>query len=146
VRLIGRDQIAAMIPHAGEMCLLDEVLHWDEVSVRCASRCYAGAKNPMRRADGVLGAACGIEIAAQAMAVHGRLSAQPGGEPGVGYLASVRDVRLAAARLDGEPGDVIVEAARLMGDSGGATYRFSLTRDGAALLIGRATVLLTVTA
>ncbi len=146
MRLIGREQIASMIPHAGEMCLLDEVLHWDEDSVRCVSRCYAGTENPMRRGDGVLGAACGIEIAAQAMAVHGRLVAPADGKADAGYLASVRDVRFAVARLDAEPGDLIIDAERLMGDARGATYRFSVTRGGAKLLSGRATVLLAVTA
>jgi predicted hotdog family 3-hydroxylacyl-ACP dehydratase len=144
--LIGREQIAAMIPHGEDMCLLDEVLSWDAVSVRCVSRRYGGPKNPMRRPGGVLGAACGIEIAAQAMAVHGRLIAPDYGPAGVGYLASLRDVSLGVARLDAEPGDLIVEAERLMGDAGSAAYRFSITRGGAELLSGRATVLLAVNA
>ncbi len=142
--LIGREQIATMIPHAGEMCFLDEVLSWDAFSVRCVSRCYGSPNNPMRRADGALGAACGIEIAAQAMAVHGRLVEPISGLGGAGYLASLRDVVLNLAHLDAEPGDLLVEAERLMGDATGASYRFSLTRGGANLLSGRATVLLVV--
>jgi predicted hotdog family 3-hydroxylacyl-ACP dehydratase len=144
--VIGRDRIASMIPHAGEMCLLDDVLRWDVDFIRCVSRCYGQRKNPMRRADGVLGAACGIEIAAQAMAVHGRLAAPADSQVGIGYLASLRDLRLGVARLDAEAGDLIVEAARLMGDAGGAAYRFVLTRAGIELLSGRATVLLRVNA
>jgi len=138
--LIGRDEIAAMIPHAGAMCLLDGVLGWDDVSVRCVSSRYADADNPLRRADGTLGMACGIEIAAQAMAVHRGLLAGTGGAPGLGYLMSVRDVRFSAPHLVGE-GDLLVEAALLMGDAGGATYRFALSRDGMELLVGRAAVL-----
>jgi predicted hotdog family 3-hydroxylacyl-ACP dehydratase len=140
--LIGRDEIATMIPHAGAMVLLDEVLFWDADSVRCVSRRYAAADNPLRRADGTLGTASGIEIAAQAMAVHGRVTAGNSTRPAQGYLASLRDVRLGAAHLDTHPGDLTIEATRLMGDSAGATYQFSLTRDGAELLSGRATVLL----
>lgn len=139
--VIDRDRIATMIPHAGAMCLLDGVLSWDAVSARCVSRCYQDHGNPLRRPDGVLGMACGIEIAAQAMALHGRLVVGGGGPPSQGYLASVRDVRFLAARLDDEPGDLIVDVERLMADMQGATYRFALSRGDTGLLNGRATVL-----
>lgn len=143
--LMDRQQIAAMIPHAGTMCLLDAVLSWDAVSVRCLSRRHRRADNPMRRADGGLGAVCGVEIAAQAMAVHGRLVAGGGSPPAHGYLASVRDVHLRISRLDDVAGDLIVDAARIMGDTQGATYRFALASDGIELVSGRATVLFGVT-
>jgi len=139
---IDRPQIASMIPHRGAMCLLDAVLSWDLVSVRCMSRRHRCADNPLRRADGTLGAACGVEVAAQAMAVHGRLVAGIGGPPTPGYLASVRDLCLRTARLDCIEGDLIIAAERLMGDAQGATYRFVLASDGIELLRGRATVLL----
>lgn len=138
---ILREQILGMIPHAGAMCLLDEVLDWDAASVRCLSRCYCAADNPLRRADGTLGTACGIEIAAQAMAVHGRLTAPEGGAPVPGYLVSLRDVRLAAPLLDDAAGPLLIEARLLMGDGAGASYEFAVTCQGAPWLSGRATVL-----
>jgi predicted hotdog family 3-hydroxylacyl-ACP dehydratase len=140
--LIERDQILTMIPHAGAMCLLDAVLAWDDVSVRCLSHRYRDGDNPLRRANGVLGAACGIEIAAQAMAVHGRLISGETGQASRGYLASLRDVKLRTLRLDAVDADLAVDATRLMGDGQGATYRFVLTVQGTELLSGRATVLL----
>ncbi len=140
--MIGRDEILNLIPHAGAMCLLDEVLHWDEVSVRCLSRRYRNPDNPMRRANGILGTACGIELAAQAMAVHGRLSAGQNSSPARGYLVALRDVKLRTARLDAAGDDLVIEAARLMGDNHGATYNFSLAAEGVELLSGRATVIL----
>jgi predicted hotdog family 3-hydroxylacyl-ACP dehydratase len=139
--LMARDQLLTLLPHAGSMCLLDALLAWDEVAVRCLSRRYRDGDNPLRRADGVLGAACGIEIAAQAMAVHGRLIAAETGPPPCGYLASLRDVKLHTRRLDGLDGDLVVDATRLMGDAQGAAYRFVLAVQGRALLSGRATVL-----
>ena len=48
--MIGREEIAALIPHAGTMCLLDEVLRWDDASIRCRSARYRAEDNPMRRA------------------------------------------------------------------------------------------------
>ena len=62
------------IPHKGRMCLLDEVLSWDAAHIRCRSASHTSASNPLRL-HGRLGAACGIEYAAQAMAVHGALIA-----------------------------------------------------------------------
>jgi predicted hotdog family 3-hydroxylacyl-ACP dehydratase len=144
--LIGRPEIARMIPHAGSMCLLDGVLRWDAMSILCLSTCYSNVDNPMRRGDGTLGASCGVEIAAQAMAVHGRLVAGPATRPSRGYLASLRDVRLHAERLDAISGDLMIEAELLMGDMAGASYRFTLTRDGHDVLSGRAVVLLEVAA
>jgi predicted hotdog family 3-hydroxylacyl-ACP dehydratase len=139
--IFDREQILKMIPHAGAMCLLDGVLSWDEVSVRCLSRRYRDDDNPMRRANGALGTACGVEIAAQAMAVHGRLISENKGAPSRGYLVSLRDVQLRTGRLDAVEGDLVVEAERLMGDANGATYRFVLAVQGVELLNGRVTVL-----
>jgi len=143
--LMDRDAIAAMLPHAGAMCLLDGLLAWDRGSISCVSRRYLARDNPLRRADGTLGIAAGIELAAQAMALHGGLIAA-GGKPTHGVLASVRDVRFAAAKLDAAAGEVAVDAELLAGDAGGATYRFALTRNGRVLLSGRATVILETTA
>lgn len=138
---LGRDEILALIPHGGAMCLLDEVLEWDAASVRCLSHRYRASDNPLRRADGTLGTACGIEIAAQAMAVHGRLMASAEGLPVPGYLVSLRDVRLAKSRLNEAAGSLTISATRLMGDARGATYVFSVTNQEIEMLSGRATVL-----
>jgi predicted hotdog family 3-hydroxylacyl-ACP dehydratase len=139
---IDRARIATLIPHAGTMCLLDSVLRWDASSVRCLTRRHARDDNPLRRPDGTLGAACGIEIAAQAMAVHGRLVAEGAGSSGNGYLASLRDVHLRRARLDDVADDLVVDAERLMGDVHSAVYHFALGSGGVEFLSGRATVLL----
>ena len=135
-----RGEILAMIPHAGDMCLLDEVLDWDAAKIRCLSHRFAAADNPLRRPDGTLGTACGIEIAAQAMAVHGRLTAPAGGTPIPGYLVSLRDVQLTTPNLD-TPGPLTITATRLLGDTSGASYSFSITDAHTQLLTGRATVL-----
>lgn len=139
--LMDRDQIARMIPHKGTMCLLDAVLHWDAETITCVTQRYRDADNPLRRADGTLGTACGIEIAAQAMAVHGRLTAGVSGQPKNGFLASLRDVRLRTTYLDGLAGTLMVNAKLLMGDHTGASYGFMLEHEGVEILIGRATVL-----
>jgi predicted hotdog family 3-hydroxylacyl-ACP dehydratase len=138
---IGREIILGLIPHAGAMCLLDEVEHWDESGITCRSARYAAPDNPMLRADGSLGSACGIEIASQAMALHGRLSAPAEGQPRPGLLVSLRDVRLRAPKFPMGAGPLTISARRLLGDARGASYAFTVMAGEDEWLSGRATVL-----
>ncbi|HEU4623044.1 MAG TPA: hotdog family protein [Burkholderiaceae bacterium] len=141
-RVLDRDAIAALIPHAGTMCLLDRVHTWDAERIECHAISHRDGANPLREA-GRLGAASGIEYAAQAMAVHGGLLAQAnGGAPTMGFLASVRDVRAYAARLDDLAGDLIVEAKRLGGEASRVLYEFSVRTHERVVLEGRAAVVL----
>jgi predicted hotdog family 3-hydroxylacyl-ACP dehydratase len=138
-----RDWIAAHIPHRGSMCLLDEVLSWDDEGVRCRSSSHRRDDNPLR-AHGKLGAACGIEYAAQAMAVHGALIASRSGDRAApGMLASVRNVQLLVERLDDITADLIAAVHRLAGDAASALYEFDLVAQGShprTLLQGRAAI------
>ena len=138
---LTKAEIAALIPHAGAMCLLDGVVHWDAVNIRCLSRSHRDPENPLR-ADGQLRAVCGIEYAAQAMAVHGALAGIVGAKPKAGYLASVRDVACRKSRLDDLEGELIVDAGQLMGDEGRVIYQFTLRVGAIEVLSGRATVVL----
>lgn len=139
--LIDKARIAALIPHAGVMSLLDSVDHWNAGSILCAATSHRYPDNPLRRA-GRLGVLCGVEYAAQAMALHGALTA--GDAPALaGYLASLREVSCHIDRLDLLPHTLFVEATRLMGDSRRAIYHFKLRHDDRVLLQGRAAVALT---
>ena len=84
--------IAARIPHAGSMCLLDTLLGWDALNIRCSASGHAVPDHPLRL-DGQLPSSAAIEYAAQAMALHGGLLAPPGSTPSAGYIASVRGVQ-----------------------------------------------------
>jgi predicted hotdog family 3-hydroxylacyl-ACP dehydratase len=125
------------------MCLLHEVLEWNAASIRCVSRGHRDADNPLR-AGAVLPALCGIEYAAQAMAVHGALSAAVRERPRAGYLASVSDVVCQAERLDDLAQDLLVEAERLAGDGERVLYRFALFAGSTELLRGQAAVVLSI--
>lgn len=143
--MLDRDWIAAHIPHQGAMCLLDAVLEWSDAAIACRALSHADPANPLRAA-GRLGAAAGIEYAAQAMAVHGALTAGTDAPPRQGYLASVRSVTLHVARLDDLSGALEVRAERLSGDGNHILYQFSLAHAGRCLLEGRAAVVLDATA
>lgn len=133
--------IAKLIPHAGAMCLLDGVVSWDSTQIRCVSRTHRDMGNPLR-ADGQLSAICGIEYAAQAMAVHGGLVGKTGGKPKAGYLVSLRDVICRTSRLDNLADDLTVDAAQFMDDKSLVIYQFTLRAGALDVLSGRATVML----
>lgn len=142
-----RAWIAARIPHQGSMCLLDGVVAWDTASIRCLATSHAHTDNPLR-AQGRLAAVCGIEYAAQAMAVHGALlaeTAQDGGaqqRPRTGYLASVRKLVLQVERLDDIPAPLEITAERISGEGATVLYAFVVGAAGRTLLSGRAAVIL----
>lgn len=123
------------------MCLLDAVVDWSETTISCRAISHTNPANPLRTA-GRLGAANGIEYAAQAMAMHGALLAQASDQLRQGYLTSVRSVQLHVARLDDLPGELNVQAERLSGNNNNILYQFSLSHAGRCLLEGRAAVVL----
>ena len=134
--------IAARIPHAGTMCVLERLLRWDANEIVCSASSHRAPDNPMRTAGG-LRAPVLIEYAAQAMALHGGLLAPPGEHATPGYLASVRGVRFTVLRIDDIEGALQVRAQRLAGDTRQVMYGFAVHDAGGRLLAeGRATVVL----
>ena len=132
--------IASHIPHQGSMCLLDCVETWDQEKIQCRASSHRAIDNPLRAHD-QLGAACGIEYAAQAMAVHGALLAPPDSPaPRVGYLVSVRGVQFEVSRLDDIAADLTVKAHCIMSNENNILYQFSVSAAGQLLLEGRAAV------
>jgi predicted hotdog family 3-hydroxylacyl-ACP dehydratase len=145
---LDHNWIEQNIPHHGRMCLLDEVMEWDAQHIRCRSGTHRLPDHPLR-SHGRLGIACGIEYAAQAMAVHGALAAAAcegrpvgKGRSEVGFLAGLREVRLHVLRLDDIEADLVCEALLVAGDHGSALYEFALWSEAQMqrLLSGRATV------
>lgn len=139
--LLSRADIALRIPHGGAMCLLDGVVLWDASRILCSSRSHRNPDNPMR-SGGHLPAVCGIEYAAQAMAVHGSLAGDTGARPRSGFLASVRDVAVGADRFDDLEGELMVDAEKIMGDENRVIYQFALRIGSLEILSGRAAVVL----
>ena len=124
------------------MCLLHRVDAWDQQRILCRAISHRAADNPLR-AYGRLGAVCGIEYAAQAMAVHGALQAPPDNPRArVGYLVSVRSTQLHVPRLDDIAADLLVEATCITRSEHNILYQFSIRAAGRLLLEGRAAVVL----
>ena len=154
--LLNRDQIEQRIPHAGRMCLIDRLEAWDNATIHCSTLSHLDRDHPLRSESGLL-APCAIEYAAQAMALHGGLlqeaehargTRQGHGDgteegPSAGFIASVRNVRFFAPRLDQVAGALQVRAERLSGDRQQVLYAFDLHSEaGAPIATGRAVVVL----
>ena len=139
---IGKAALCQLIPHHGTMCLLDTVERWDETSILCTTASHRDATNPLRR-DNRLEAICGLEYAAQAMAVHvGLLQQGKDRRLAVGYLGAVKKLILQAARLDDVKENLTVQATRLVGEVDCFIYAFRVSAERQELLEGRASIFL----
>ena len=133
------DDIYARLPHAGGMCLLEEVLEWDRQSILCATSSHQLPTNPLRR-HGALSAVHGVEYAAQAAAVHGVLSATLDGDP-VLLLGAVRDLDLTVSRLDLLAAPLKISARLEARLGANVIYRFELTAASHRCVCGRLTLM-----
>ena len=135
--------IAARVPHAGRMCLLDTVISWDEQHIECTAVGHSPAPHPLAQ-DGRLPATAAIEYAAQAMALHGRLvqeQAAADAVPARGFLAGLRSVRLHRRWIGPEAPRLTVRVTRFAGDDVQVLYDFEVVAD-APIAAGRAVVVL----
>jgi len=142
--LIDKSKIRNLIPHSGTMCLLDDVVRWDDESIVCISNTHRDANNPLRR-GGQLSAVHALEYGAQAAAIHGGLRARAAGTTAPPcYLAALRDTHLHVVRLDDFASPLEVRVQRLFGDGGNTIYQCSISTDGAPIADGRVTIMLRV--
>lgn len=140
--MLSREQIRALIPHQGTMCLWDEVLAWDAQRIAVRAHHHRDLEHPLR-ARGRLHALHLCEYGAQAMAVHGGLRAQATGDIArPGLLVALRGVDLHVTRLDDLPGALDCEAEVLIDGDTSQQYRFRIVHDGRLLAEGRAAVML----
>ncbi|MCC8526493.1 phosphotransferase, partial [Xanthomonas hortorum pv. gardneri] len=138
----GRDAIAALIPHQGNMCLWEEVVEWNAQRVVLRSHAHRSEAHPLR-ANGRLRALHLCEYGAQAMAVHGGLLGRASGKPvRPGMLVALRAVELHVAYLDALPDAIVCEAQVLMQAEDSQQYSFRLMHQDQLLAEGRATVML----
>jgi predicted hotdog family 3-hydroxylacyl-ACP dehydratase len=138
---IHKAEIRTLIPHSDLMCLLDDVMQWDDRSIVCITNTHRDPANPLRRA-GRLSAVHAFEYGAQAAAVHGGLRARSVGTTvAPGYLAALRDGRLQAARLDQIHLPLRICATRLFGDRANTVYECLISAANVLVAEGRITII-----
>lgn len=140
--MIGREDILALVPHQGAMCLWDHVVAHDGTRILLRAGSHRDPAHPLR-SDGQLRAVHLCEYGAQAMAVHGGLRGRASGAPvRPGMLVALRGVGLHVARIDDLPGALEGEAELLMEGEASQQYAFRISHAGVLLAEGRAAVVL----
>jgi len=140
--MLQREQILALVPHGGDMCLWDEVLSWDSSSIVLLARNHQSPSHPLR-GEGGLSSVHLCEYGAQAMAIHGGLLGRAQGQPPrVGMLVSLRGVQLDCARIDDLEGELRCDAHCLANTADSQQYHFRITHRERCLAEGRAAVML----
>jgi len=138
--VIDQAGIRALIPHAGNMALLDGVTAWNAETIHCLSDSHRRPDNPLRR-QGRLAALHAFEYCAQAVAVHGGLLAQAAGRQAPpAYLAALRDARLHVAALDDVASPLEVVAIQLLAGVDRWLYATRVSAAGTAVAEARVTI------
>lgn len=108
--------VSELIPHRGEVLLLERVLEHDP---ECTTvRVAVGASGWLRRSDGSAPSWLAVEYMAQCAAAHeGMLARMEGRPPPLGFLISARGLRLHGAHF-GADEILRVRAARARGRPG----------------------------
>lgn len=134
-------EFRTLIPHGGEMCLLERVLDWNADRIRLATTTHRSPTNPLRR-KGRLHAIHLCEYGAQAMAVHGGLKARAEGTVAApGFLVALRAVKLHVRRVDVLDGELTITGECLMATPGSWQYAFTIEHAGRTIAEGRAAVM-----
>ncbi len=138
---LGKEQWQELIPHQGDMCLLEAVETWDEQAISCVTQSHRSSRNPLRRA-GRLSALHLAEYGAQTMAVHGGLLARAQNRRAPpGFLAALRDLRLQVHYIDDIEALLEVRAEVLSAGDAGWVYAFRVTAAARELATGRVSVI-----
>ncbi len=142
-RLLDHAEIAALIPHAGSMCLLDEVVHWDEKQITCRSDSHRRADNPLLEADELSSVAL-IEYAAQAAAIHAALTGAGIGGHKTALLGAVKNLQVHGKQVVEPTGTLVIHATSQLQNQQGAIYDVVVSKDNTLLITGRAVLVLPV--
>jgi predicted hotdog family 3-hydroxylacyl-ACP dehydratase len=135
--------IRTLVPHGGNMCLMERIVRADEREIECATATHRSAENPLRH-EHQLAALHLAEYGAQTMAVHGGLLARAQGNEARargGMLVAIRELNLAVARLDDIAAELRITATRLMANADGQIYAFTARAGEQVLGTGRVSVM-----
>jgi predicted hotdog family 3-hydroxylacyl-ACP dehydratase len=134
---LNRQQFSDLIPHAGNMILIDTVDLWSNKQIVCRTHSHQNPENPLRL-NGRLSSMHLIEYGAQTTAIHGGLLT---GKSSPGFLAAARGVHFYIDTLDDIADDIIITATAELKIQNGAVYAFIITDTRNKLLFdARATV------
>lgn len=139
--MLNQEQICKLIPHSGDMCLLDSVKSWDETNIICTSKSHMKKNNPLRNNKGLPMLSL-LEYGAQAIAIHGGLLAESDGEVmAEGYLAALREIKITQGMLSDIESELKITAKRIYAEGGNMIYTIMVHANNEVLVSGRANVI-----
>jgi predicted hotdog family 3-hydroxylacyl-ACP dehydratase len=135
------NDFAALLPHAGNAVMIQELVHWDEREIKVRTSTHQSADNPLR-CEGRLASVHLAEYGAQSMAAHGALRARAaGGTPVSALLVSVRQFEATRNYIDDLEGPLDVCARELLGSPTGWQYEFEVWHGSERIARGRVAAL-----
>lgn len=109
--------IASLLPHAGDMILIDEVLDFGEEDIRTRLTVRPGGL--FNETDGSLPAWVGVELMAQSIAAYAGCQARVRGEPvELGFLLGTRQYQCDVASFPAGS-EITIHAIRTLQDDNG---------------------------
>lgn len=121
--------VAVLLPHAGDMILIDEVVEFDEEQIRTRINVRPGGL--FNRADGSLPAWVGIELMAQSVAAYAGCQAREKGEPvELGFLLGTRKFECNVEYFPAGSELIIHARCSLQDDSGMGVFECHLSGTG----------------
>lgn len=138
--MIVREQILTLIPHTGNMCLINRAVNWNDTEIHCEADNHRDPAHPLRRTDG-LSALHLIEYGAQATAIHAALLAPDAAQAHrTGMLVAVRDCELSVDYLHNLPHVLKIHARQKAMSSDAMMYSFEVSHGSQPIGRGRVTI------
>ena len=122
--------ISQLIPHAGNMVLLDEINHWNNDNITATVFAKPLRDNPLIEAsdNNTFNSLLLIEYAAQAAAVHAALLASGLGAQRPAYIGATKNINIQKNTV--EPTQPItIHAEMLLANSNGAIYQIDCQQN-----------------
>lgn len=134
---LSKEDFIDLIPHSGNMCLIDQVSEWNEEFIHCCTFSHLAADNPLKDANG-FSTIMLLEYGAQAMAIHGGILS---GQKKPGFLAVIRDAILHSENINHIKKHLLINANAIGLSTAGAMYSFQISANNETLLEASATVI-----
>jgi predicted hotdog family 3-hydroxylacyl-ACP dehydratase len=138
---MGSEEIAALIPHRGSMCLLDHLVSWDHQAIEAVAVDVHSQDNPLREGD-VLQSIVLVEYAAQAAAIHAALTEGSIGGSSAAYIGAIKSMTLHQPRVDPSDSELHCAACCVLNNANGAIYQLTVSANQKLLMDARVVLVL----
>ena len=118
------------------MCLLDEVIDWDENSLNAITTSHRKKDNPLNE-TGRMDTVVLVEYGAQAAAIHAALQQSGLGSARPAYLGAIKKLQLFTQYIDADIAELQIHAQCIFNDDNGAIYDIRASAKGDDMMAGR---------